>query len=134
MARSLEVGDLGAEELFDLMGMILDNLSASDLGRVREIVEAKQREKLEAEKNAILAEMRGKLEGIGLTLDDVIPARQGRRDRKRSRRAESQVLPVKYRSPEGDTWSGRGHVPKWLQQLEAEGYSRAEYAVDSGDR
>ena len=47
--------------------------------------------------------MTAKLSALGLTLNDVVPAR-------RSRKGKSS-LRVKYRSPDGETWSGRGHVP-----------------------
>ena len=39
------------------------------------------------------------------------------------------VLRIKYRSPDGETWSGRGHTPLWLRQLELQGHNRAEYKV-----
>jgi DNA-binding protein H-NS len=91
--------------------------------------EAKRQEKLEDAKQAILEEMRGKLEELDLTLEDVLP-RSGRRTGTRRRRRESgQAAPVKYRSPEGETWTGRGRVPQWLQALEEQGRSREEFLV-----
>jgi DNA-binding protein H-NS len=36
---------------------------------------------------------------------------------------------AKYRSPQGETWSGRGRAPKWLQVAEAEGHSRDEFLI-----
>ena len=129
MARSLDLSELGREDLFDLMEMIVDRLPIEELLRVREIVEAKRQEKLEEAKNVALEEFRISLERIGLRLEDVLPARQGRRGRRRSRRAEGQSLPVKYRSPDGHEWSGRGKIPKWLEQLEAKGHSRDEYVA-----
>lgn len=32
--------------------------------------------------------------------------------------------PVKYRGPNGETWSGRGRTPGWLTAIEMEGWSR----------
>ena len=36
---------------------------------------------------------------------------------------------VKYRSPSGETWTGRGRTPQWLVSLEAEGKKREDFAV-----
>lgn len=32
--------------------------------------------------------------------------------------------PVKYRGPNGETWSGRGRTPGWLTAIEMDGWSR----------
>jgi DNA-binding protein H-NS len=48
----------------------------------------------------------------------------------RRRRSDvGQVLPVKYRGPMGEIWSGRGHSPKWLITLEAVGKNREQFRV-----
>jgi DNA-binding protein H-NS len=44
----------------------------------------------------------------------------------------AKPLPVRYRSPNGDTWSGRGYPPKWITQLESEGHNREEFKVTQG--
>jgi DNA-binding protein H-NS len=71
-----------------------------------------------------MEEMKGKFSELGLNLHDVLPSRRGRKSK--------SVLRVKYRSPDGETWSGRGHAPLWLRQLELQGHSREEYAVSEG--
>lgn len=48
--------------------------------------------------------------------------------RKRSATAGSSVAP-KYRGPNGETWSGRGLMPKWLAALVAQGRSKQEFAI-----
>lgn len=46
--------------------------------------------------------------------------------------AEPKKLPVKYRNPEtGDTWTGRGLKPKWLEQALAEGKSLDEFLIQA---
>ena len=41
-------------------------------------------------------------------------------------------LTPKYRNPEtGDTWTGRGLKPKWLEQALAEGRALAEFLIDA---
>ena len=71
-----------------------------------------------------MEEMKGKFSELGLNLQDVLPTRRGRKSK--------PVLRVKYRSPDGETWSGRGHAPLWLRQLELQGHNREEYAVTDG--
>src|SRR3954468_2348594 len=105
----------------------LDRMTVAELTALRDAAEAKRREKLDDAKNAVLEETRAKLAELGLTLEAVLPspasAGQGGRGRKR-RKDAGQPLPVKYRGPNGGTWSGRGRMPKWLQTLEAEGRNR----------
>lgn len=45
-----------------------------------------------------------------------------------SKKAKSAVA-VKYRGPNGETWSGRGRAPKWLEALEAQGRQRSEFSI-----
>lgn len=48
--------------------------------------------------------------------------------KKRSATAGSSVAP-KYRGPNGESWSGRGLMPKWLSALVAQGRSKQEFAI-----
>ncbi len=41
----------------------------------------------------------------------------------------SKPAPIKYRGPQGETWSGRGLMPKWLSVLVAQGKTREDFAV-----
>lgn len=38
-------------------------------------------------------------------------------------------LPVKYRGPNGEEWSGRGRLAGWLQKLIQQGRSKDEFKV-----
>jgi DNA-binding protein H-NS len=108
----------------------LDRMTVAELTALRDAAETKRREKLDDAKNAVLEETRAKLAELGLTLEAVLPtsgsAGQGGRVRKQ-RRDVGQLLPVRYRGPNGETWSGRGRMPRWLQTLEAEGRNREEF-------
>ena len=48
----------------------------------------------------------------------------------KSKRAGAVVAP-KFRGPNGETWSGRGLMPRWLAKLVAEGKNREDYAIGS---
>lgn len=47
---------------------------------------------------------------------------------KRGAKAGGTVA-AKYRGPNGETWSGRGLMPKWLAALVAQGRSKQEFAI-----
>lgn len=40
-----------------------------------------------------------------------------------------KTVAVKYRSPEGQTWTGRGRTPAWLNEAIAAGASKESFAV-----
>lgn len=126
MARSLDISDLSGEDLIGYMEMVCDRLSVTDLVRLQEIAETKRQEKLEAAKQAVIEEMRAKLGDMGVDPRDVVVSFSGSR---RTRRDSGSSLPVKYRSPQGETWSGRGFVPNWLRTLEEQGRNRDEFLV-----
>ena len=103
---------------------IFATLTPPELLTVRDLAEKQRQSRLAEAKAAVLEEMKGKLSALGLTLNDVVPSRRPRKSK--------QDLRVKYRSPDGETWSGRGHAPLWLRQLELQGHNREEYAVTEG--
>jgi len=37
--------------------------------------------------------------------------------------------PIKYRGPNGETWTGRGLMPRWLAAFVALGKSKESFAV-----
>jgi len=113
----------------------LNHMTVQELTALRDAAEAKRFEKLEGAKNEVLAETREKLAQLGLTLEAVLPtlSTTGQSGRGRKKRSDAgQLLPVRYRGPGGETWSGRGRMPKWLQALEAEGRSREEFRATEG--
>jgi DNA-binding protein H-NS len=38
---------------------------------------------------------------------------------------------AKYRGPNGETWSGRGLMPRWMASLVASGRTKEEFAIAS---
>jgi DNA-binding protein H-NS len=102
---------------------LLDALTVQELRTVRVLAGRKQKEKLEDAKTTVLAEIEGRVKALGLRLKDVFPSHKPH---------TKAPLPVKYRSPSGETWSGRGHTPTWLRTLEEEGHNREEYRVTQG--
>ena len=120
----IKLDNLSPEERLNLIEEIAETLSPQELLTLRDQIERRRLRKLEEAKSAVLEEMKGRLSELGLSLNDVVPARKPRKSK--------PSVSVKYRSPDGETWSGRGHAPLWLRQLELQGHNREEYAVTEG--
>jgi DNA-binding protein H-NS len=120
----IHLDTLSSEERLNLIEEIAETLSPQELLTLRDQIERRRLRKLEEAKSAVLEEMKGRLSALGLSLNDVVPARRPRKSK--------PSVSIKYRSPDGETWSGRGHAPLWLRQLELQGHSREEYAVTEG--
>jgi DNA-binding protein H-NS len=134
MARSLDLDALTEEDMIQLLDDILYRLPPQRLRDVRDSAEARRREKLEEAKNAVLAETREKLAALELTLEDVLQRPSRRGGSRRRRREAGQAAPVKYRSPEGLSWTGKGRVPQWLQAFEEQGRNREEFLVSQDEQ
>jgi DNA-binding protein H-NS len=120
----IHVDTLSSEERINLIKEVCDTLTPQELLTIRDLAEKLRQSKLVEAKAAVLEEMKGKLSALGLSLNDVIPSRRTRKSK--------PAVSVKYRSPDGETWSGRGHAPLWLRQLELQGRKREEFSVTEG--
>lgn len=79
----------------------------------QQISEARRRELADA-----VAKVRTLISEYGLTAEDVFPPA-----RARSGNAGTKVAP-KYRDPAtGQTWTGRGKAPKWIQNEDREKFA-----------
>ena len=87
-----------------------------------------------------------KMHVFGITLKDIQTgkARNTKAKTKTATKAESAgskfkrkggtafaVAPAKYRSPDGQTWSGRGLTPRWLAALMTQGRAKEEFSIKS---
>ena len=93
--------------------------SYKELLKQREALEQKINEARRNELSEAVAQVRALVAEFGLTAQEVFPV-----GRARSARAGSKVAP-KYRNPAtGQTWTGRGKPPKWIQNE-----SREQFAI-----
>lgn len=111
------------------MNVDLDSMSVAELIALRDAAESKRQEKLEDAKDAILARARSELEALGLSLENVFATPVVANPSKRGHKQQREMLPVKFSGPNGETWSGRGRLPKWLHAIEANGGNRSQYLV-----
>ncbi|SIT50053.1 Histone family protein nucleoid-structuring protein H-NS [Paraburkholderia piptadeniae] len=74
----------------------------------------------ERKRDSIVAYLRRRMAEFGIELDDVATAiAQDHLDEKSAR----------YRSATGETWSGKGEMPRWLKQAISAGQSLEHFAV-----
>jgi DNA-binding protein H-NS len=84
----------------------------------------------------------GKMQAFGITLKDIQAAlgkpRAGKGRAKAAAKkpaarkaGKKTTTPVaaKYRGPSGETWSGRGLMPRWLAALVAQGRKKEEFSI-----
>lgn len=71
-------------------------------------------------------EILDKMAAYGLTLSDLQRSKAGARKKADK---SSNPAPAKFRGPSGETWSGRGLMPRWLAALVAQGRTKDEFAI-----
>ncbi|GAB3363259.1 MULTISPECIES: H-NS histone family protein [Giesbergeria] len=92
-----------------------------ELLKQREILEAQIKQARQAELAEAVEKVRALVNEFQLTEQDVFPPA---RSRGASTSAGTKVAP-KYRDPAtGQTWTGRGKAPKWIQ-----GQNREQFAI-----
>lgn len=90
--------------------------------------------------DATVQDILAKMQAFGITVKDLQITKPGK-----GRKASAKVRPVKaakpnkragvavaakYRGPNGETWTGRGLMPKWLSALVAQGQSKESFAIN----
>lgn len=113
-----------------------------------------QIEKLQKQANEIrvkefdrtVQDILAKMQAFGITVKDLQPGKQrGAKPKSRASAAAKKaagkvkgksgkvasVVAAKYRGPNGETWSGRGLMPRWLAALVAQGQTRENFAIKS---
>lgn len=51
------------------------------------------------------------------------------RPAKNGSKSKGVSVPPKYRGPSGETWSGRGLMPRWMAALIAQGREKEEFVI-----
>lgn len=78
--------------------------------------------------NKTVLEIQQKMEAFGITVADL----DGSKGRVRKAGKPSQSAnpaPAKFRGPNGESWSGRGLMPKWMAALVAQGKTKEDFAI-----
>ena len=114
---------------------LLERLTVPDLGRAIAAAERQREARREAARRKLLEEFRARAAEMGLSPDELLgdgalPGRPRGKARSGGKGAQASPRPARYRDPEtGETWSGRGRVPRWLKAAEQRGRKREKFAV-----
>ncbi len=95
--------------------------------------------------DATVQDILAKMQAFGITIKDLESAgkRKGGKAKavrakgrpaaksKRSSATKGSTVAPKFRGPNGETWTGRGLMPRWLSALVAQGRSKEEFAVQA---
>lgn len=76
---------------------------------------------------AVVADIKIKMQEYGISAADLGFAGTGRRAGKRAGSGLPSV--VRYRGPNGETWSGMGRQPIWMKEALEQGKSKEDFAV-----
>ena len=107
----------------------LDNLSVPELNQLIEDAKAALQEKKQGARAQLIEEMRQKAAQLGLELGDLLDKPGPRTNVRKPRSDAGKAVAAKYRSPEGETWTGRGRMPRWLTEAMHHGKAKEDFAV-----
>lgn len=94
---------------------------------------AQAEEMRETEIADAIADIKEKISAYGLTAEDLGLARSSGPGR--APRGKPAPAAVKYRGPNGETWSGgRGRKPQWVTQALQQGRTLEDFAVGKNGR
>lgn len=96
-------------------------VSLKELLEQRAALDAKINEQRKTEQSAAVQKVRQLVVEYGLTSADIFARTRG----SKAGTGETRTVPPKYRDPAtGQTWTGRGKAPKWI-----EGQEREKFAI-----
>lgn len=104
-------------------------MSLPELNHLIEDAKAALEGKKQGAKAQLIKEMREKAAQLGLELGDLLAQPGPRTNVRRPRSDAGRVVAAKYRSPEGETWTGRGRMPRWLTDALHRGKTKEDFAV-----
>jgi len=91
-----------------------------------------QKKKLEQEEKPGIAQIRKLVKKFKLSSSDLklVFKNSGPREKSAVKSPlAGKKVPAKYRDKAGNSWSGRGRVPKWIQEAEKTGHKRDEFLI-----
>lgn len=89
----------------------------------------KQADEIKAQEfDKTVQEIQAKMQAFGITVQDLQGAGASVRKTKGKVKTSSPAA-AKFRGPNGELWSGRGLMPRWLSALVAQGKTKEEFAI-----
>jgi DNA-binding protein H-NS len=103
--------------------MDVSTLSIQELKNLLDKIPAELKRREKAEKARVLKELQSLAAQSGYSLDELLGETTEKVVKTRKPAA------IRYRSPEGQTWTGQGRTPNWLLEAVAAGASKESFAV-----
>lgn len=106
------------------MKINLKTLSVAELKSLQGEIAVEMESRGKEERQKLVQEFRDKAKALGISLEDLLAGQKGRG------RAATKVA-AKYANPAdaGQTWTGRGKRPRWVNEALAAGKTLADLAV-----
>lgn len=113
----------------------------SDLTALTKQIEKLQSQANEIRKrdfNATVIEIQEKMQAFGITISDLKTPSKGVPKGKKvkaagksapKKKAASKDVPIKYKGPNGEAWTGRGLMPKWMKAQLEQGKAREDFLL-----
>jgi len=99
----------------------VDNMSFSELSALEARIGKLKAEKQSSERAELKARLSAVAKEAGFTLDELFGD---------GRRRGKGTVAVKYRDKNGNTWTGRGRMPRWMAAaLKTRGAKREDFEV-----
>ena len=114
----------------------------NELIKLRQQIADMEKQAAELQKRnrpAVLAELREQMAAYGITGEELSrPAAKAPKPRQPMAKAASSAKgkkpavpsPAKYRGPAGQTWTGHGTAPRWLNELLVDGKTREDFLIN----
>jgi DNA-binding protein H-NS len=97
----------------------LENMSLAELSKMQADIERIKMDKKTAERAAVREKIVKVAKEHGFEIQELL----GRKGNGTGRRGK---VPVKYRDSEGNTWTGRGRMPRWMVAATKGGKAKKE--------
>jgi DNA-binding protein H-NS len=98
----------------------IENMSVAELAAMEARIARAKIEKQGAERAAVKQKLMDMAKEAGFHIRDLFDGRKGNGKGKRGKVA------VKYRDKDGNTWTGRGRMPRWLTAATKGGKAKRE--------
>jgi DNA-binding protein H-NS len=110
--------------------MSIEEMSIADLIKQKEELEKQIASMRKAERETGIKEIRERMAALGITVDDLQVGRAGSTAGVGRAALRGTKIAAKYRNAAtGQTWSGRGLKPRWLDQALTAGAKLEDFAV-----
>lgn len=78
-----------------------------------------------------LADIRKKMTEFRISLADIGGSTKTASEKSATRGVSSNPAPIKYRGPNGESWTGRGLTPRWLKTEIENGKTKESFLINA---